>query len=249
MSTHTSMGQGDIETRGQMRSVAPAWHTIVLILLICAPLIQTVIAEDSQLGQAVRTPDAVQLYIIGAVVQIVFFLFAWWGIRLRKLSIQSVTGRAWTSWRELLRDAGFALLFWGAWYGVLLAFKIGLAKAGIQNTGASGMVYPHGALEIALWIPNAALAGFIEEFVFRGYLMRQFASWTRSTAAGLLLQALLFGVAHAYLLGTRQIILITASGILVGLFVLWRGNLRSAMVFHAWADIFGAAIVRGLPFQ
>jgi hypothetical protein len=31
---------------------------------------------------------------------------------------------------------------------------------------------------------------------------------------------------------------ITAIGILDGIFVAWRGNLRAAMISHAWADVF-----------
>jgi CAAX protease family protein len=111
------------------------------------------------------------------------------------------------------------------------------------------MIFPHGAVQVALVIFNAFLSGIVEEVVFRGYLLAQFTAWTRSAAAGVLMQGVLFGVAHGFYLGTRQVLLISASGILVGLFVLWRRNLRPAMVFHAWADIFGAVIVRGLPYQ
>lgn len=99
------------------------------------------------------------------------------------------------------------------------------------------------------WIVSAISAGIVEEVIFRGYLMKQLAFLSRSTGVGLVLQAVLFGVAHGFYLGMRQVILIAVSGILIGVFALWRKNLRSAMVFHAWADIFGAILVRGLPFQ
>jgi membrane protease YdiL (CAAX protease family) len=233
----------------KMQSVAPAWHTLALVLLILLPLIQAVVTERTKHGQSSNPPSTVQLYILGAVVQIIFFAFAWWGIRLGNNSVQSLIGSRWTSWWHLGRDLISALLFWSVWYLLLSALKLALSRAGIQNSGTSGMVFPNRALELALWIPNAALAGFVEEFVFRGYLMKQFTAWTRSTAAGVVLQATLFGIAHAYLLGRRQVIVITASGLLVGMFVLWRGNLRAAMIFHGWADVFGAVIVRGLPFQ
>ena len=231
------------------QQVAPVWHTFLLVALLLAPTIQASLVEARHAGAVAKPQPAVQLYIIGAIAQCVLFVFAWWGIRLRKIQMSALIGKRWTSWREFARDVGFALLFWGAWYGGLSILKLGLSMAGIENAGAGGMVYPDGPLQIALWLPNALLAGFVEEFVFRGYLMKQFASCTRSAAAGLVLQSILFGVAHAYLLGLRQVILISVSGILIGRFALWRGNLRSAMIFHGWADIFGAAIVWGLPFQ
>lgn len=94
----------------------------------------------------------------------------------------------------------------------------------------------------------AASSGFSEEITFRGYFLRQFSGWTGSTTLAILLQGILFGVGHAYL-GTRQVVLIVTSGVLLGIFAAWMRNLRPLMVTHAWADVFGGLIVRGLPFK
>ena len=78
--------------------------------------------------------------------------------------------------------------------------------------------------------------------------MKQFAVWTGSVLAGMLLQAVLFGAAHP-LLGWKQMIVICVSGVLFALLALWRKSLRPGMVAHAWADIFGGMIVKGLPYK
>ena len=237
------------QNRGKYESVAPVWHTALMILLVMGPLIQAKLLEIQHPGVAMQSPPAVQLYVIGAIVECIFFFFAWWGVRLRGLHLGALIGRRWSDWRGFARDAGLALLFWGVWYGILSLVKVGLAALGVSNTQAAGMVYPSGPPQVALWIPNAILAGIAEETVFRGYLMKQFSAWTHSAPVGLVLQALLFGICHGYLLGYRQMFVITASGVLIGAFTLWRRSILPAVVFHSWADLFGAVIVRGLPFQ
>lgn len=51
---------------------------------------------------------------------------------------------------------------------------------------------------MSLWIVMALSAGFCEELIFRGYLQRQISDLTDSAVAAVLLQALLFGLAHGY---------------------------------------------------
>jgi membrane protease YdiL (CAAX protease family) len=94
----------------------------------------------------------------------------------------------------------------------------------------------------------AATSGFCEEFVFRGYFLKQFSAWTASVPIGVTLQAVLFGAAHP-LLGAKQMIVIIVSGVLFGVLALWRNSLRPGMVAHAWADIFGGIILHGLPYK
>jgi len=50
-------------------------------------------------------------------------------------------------------------------------------------------------------------------------------------------------------LGLTQMVVICVSGILFGLLALWRNSLRPGMLAHAWADIFGGILVKGLPYK
>src|SRR4029077_10738056 len=94
-----------------------------------------------------------------------------------------------------------------------------------------------------LWIVVSISAGICEEIVFRGYFQHQFAAYTRSMGAAVLLQGLVFGVGHSYQ-GLKQVILICVLGILYGWFAAWRRNLRSNMMVHAWTDIWNGWLSR-----
>jgi CAAX protease family protein len=131
--------------------------------------------------------------------------------------------------------------------GVLagLSYALGLASAAQveQAKKQLGALLPQNGLELGLWIALSATAGFCEEIMFRGYLQKQFQALTRSTAAAVVLQALVFGVAHAYQ-GGRRIILIAVYGALFGVLAVWRKSLRPGMFGHMMQDSFS-----GLAFR
>lgn len=226
------------------QSIAPVWHTILLLLLVFAPLLQGLAA-----GPAARPPAPIPFYLASSVVLSLWFAFAWWGLRLRNITLRELIGQRWATFAAFSRDVRVAAVFWVFWYAILSALKPALTLMGAGNSSSPGMVYPHDGSEVVVWIVNAVIAGFVEEFVFRGYFMRQFTAWTGSRGIGLALQACIFGTCHGYLLDLRQMVIITVSGALIGIVALRRKSLQPGMIFHAWADIFGAAIVRGLPFR
>jgi uncharacterized protein len=86
-----------------------------------------------------------------------------------------------------------------------------------------------------LWIALSVSAGICEEAIFRGYLQRQFAAFTRSAPAGIILSAIAFGAGHAYQ-GSRMTVLIALYGLMFGLLAHWRGSVRPGMIAHAWQD-------------
>ena len=57
---------------------------------------------------------------------------------------------------------------------------------------------PQNTVEIVLWIFVSITAGICEEFTFRGYLQMQLSGLLKNATAGLVLQGIVFGVAHAY---------------------------------------------------
>ena len=93
-------------------------------------------------------------------------------------------------------------------------------------------------MNTSIVIALSASAGFCEEIVYRGYLQRQLRAFTGSRVLSVGGQALVFGVGHAYQ-GWKNVVVIAVLGALYGLLVLWRKNLRSSMLAHAWSDIYG----------
>lgn len=220
--------------------IAPIWHTWILIAIVFA----------LGLGGAASGPlsshRALPSYVIAIVFEWLLFAFVWWGIRLRKYPLSALISRGRVSWPQ--RDLVFGIAIWIVWYVIESLVALGLAHSRITNAGARGAIFPHGALEIAVWVVMAASSGFSEELAFRGYLLQQFSRWSGNAITAVILQALLFGIGHAYL-GMRQAVLIMISGVVLGLFAAWFRNIRPLMVTHAWADIFGGILVHGLPFK
>ena len=222
------------------RAIAPAWHTCVLVAIQIL-----LVAGEMRGSHPAPPPPAVPFYLGAMAFEAFLFAWVWWGLRLRGHSLAVLVARARPAapGRDVL--AGIAI--WIVWYVAESLLALALSACGLTNAGAAGTAFPHGTVQSVLWIVLAAISGVSEELAFRGYLLRQFSAWTGSTNLGIVLQALLFGLGHFYL-GFRQVVLITVSGALLGIFAVRLRNLRPIMVTHAWADIFGGLILRGLPY-
>jgi hypothetical protein len=99
------------------------------------------------------------------------------------------------------------------------------------------MLAPSNFPEMIVWIILSVTAGFCEEFIFRGYLQKQFHAITGSDAAAVAMQAVCFGIAHSYQ-GVRSMVTITLYGALFGMLALYRNSLRPGMIQHAMQDSF-----------
>jgi len=91
-------------------------------------------------------------------------------------------------------------------------------------------------MELIIFSLVALSAGFCEELVFRGYLMRQLSAMTKSRTAGLLLQSVVFGLGHGYQ-GVARMAIIAVEGCMLGLLARWRRSLRPGMIAHGLQDM------------
>jgi membrane protease YdiL (CAAX protease family) len=100
---------------------------------------------------------------------------------------------------------------------------------------------PQTATEQLVWIAVAVSVGFAEEVVYRGYLLAQLSAFTGSTAAGVVLQATLFGLAHSDQ-GVSAAIRIAIYGIGFAVVALARRSLLPGIVSHAAIDIVSGVV-------
>jgi membrane protease YdiL (CAAX protease family) len=110
------------------------------------------------------------------------------------------------------------------------------------------MLAPSSVPEMIMWVILAATAGFCEEFIFRGYLQKQFRAITGSDVAAVAMQAVCFGIAHSYQ-GVKSMVTITVYGALFGILAIYRKSLRPGMIQHTMQDSFsglGLALLRHL---
>ncbi|MGB6133936.1 MAG: CPBP family intramembrane glutamic endopeptidase [Acidobacteriaceae bacterium] len=219
-------------------AVAPWWHTALLIVLLVAGSFASAFHSrhaDLAAHRSLR-------YAIGIGTEWCMFLVAWWGLRFRRISVARILGfrRGARAWAEDIAAAG---IFWIVSITILAVIRLILVLCH-ANLGAKTVLAlaPHSAVELLVWIGLALSAGFCEEFVFRGYFLRQFSSPLHAVWLGVLVSSLLFGIAHGYQ-GIGGMLSIAVYGAIFCVLALLRSSLRPGMIAHAWQDIFTGVVV------
>jgi len=216
--------------------VAPIWHTVLLVSIFLGVTIAGALFQrhaQSTSGVLQQHPNVVPLYL--SVIAVEWFLVygVWAGIRIRGVRLVDLIGGRWHDAKNVLIDIVLAIVVWILWVGI----QVGVSRMVPSHAKSVSMLFPQGLIEVVLWIATSLSAGFCEEVAFRGYFQKQFEAMTGSSAVGVILQAILFGISHDYQ-GLRAIIMIILFGFLYGILALWRKSLRPGMILHAWSDIY-----------
>jgi len=215
--------------------VAPAWHTVVVVVLMLG---------ISFMGSRTRSFPGVSAYghIVGyllvMVVEWVTVAFIWFGIRRRGIAMSELVGGKWARPRAVLLDVAIAIGF--LIIAALILNGIQYLLKAVQNPAIRSM-FPHGPAEIFFYLLLVATAGFCEELIFRGYLQRQFNALTHAAAGGIVLQGLVFGASHGYQ-GWKFMLIIAVFGMMFGLLAYWRRSLRPGMIAHFLQDGLGGLL-------
>jgi membrane protease YdiL (CAAX protease family) len=247
-------------------SIAPAWHTVVLILGVLALSLSGGYRHPG--GRGVGDANRLHTYAVTAGLEVVLIGWVAFGVRLRRVPLRSLFGKASNRFRSIAIDLGIAILFW---MGSLMALAtVALMWISIEaaithkpipiETGQSGktsvprlpqdqaaravvQLAPSNGKEMVSWLLLCVLVGIAEELVFRGYLQQQFTAWTRGVAAGgVVLSAMMFGAAHGYE-GARAMFLLAVFGAFFSLLALFRRNLRAGIFAHSWHDAIAGLMV------
>ena len=181
------------------------------------------------------------LYGILIVMEWLLFYGVWRGLKAHGTPLSAVFGESFRTLRGRIVTLVGGVAALPVIGFVTFAVRQGLVRAGVGVEADSARVLaamvPHGLAESFLWVALSITAGVCEEFVYRGYLMRQFSAWLGAPVPGLLLSALVFGLGHGYQ-GPWQVILITlAYGIPLGALALLARGLGPGIVAHALNDL------------
>jgi membrane protease YdiL (CAAX protease family) len=209
--------------------VAPRWHTAVTVLILLG--ISALSARTHGLPVS-RTHGHVAGYLTAIAVEWAMAGFVWFGLRLRHFRLLDLIGTRWAHWTAALRDLGIAAGFLFV-SNIILGLLARLLSA--KPNSAVRALLPHGTPQIVAFVLLAASAGFCEEIICRGYLQRQFTVLTRSSAAGIVIQGVIFGAAHGYQ-GLKYMLIISVFGCLFGILAYWRRSLLPGMVAHFLQD-------------
>jgi membrane protease YdiL (CAAX protease family) len=178
---------------------------------------------------------AIQIYLTVAAMDWALLYYCWAGVHRSGGNLETLSGGRWTSWKALAIDLAIALPFWVLWEGAAYGvhWLLGASSAKTVNS-----LLPTTPLEIIIWVGVSITAGICEELAFRGFLQRQLHAFTGNLSLAVLAQGLVFGLFHAYQ-GWKNVVVITLLGVLFGALAAWRRNLRTNVIVHAWADIWG----------
>jgi len=216
--------------------VAPVWHTVLLVSIFLGITIAGALFQrhaQSSSGALQQHPNVVPLYLSLIAVEWLLVYGVWAGIRSRGVRLVDLIGGRWHSAKDILIDIVLAVVVWIFWLGV----QAGVSRMIPSHAKSVSTLLPQNTLEVVLWIATSLSAGFCEEVAFRGYFQKQFEAMTGSSAAGVTLQAILFGISHGYQ-GLQAIVMIILFGFLFGILAFWRKSLRPGMILHAWSDIY-----------
>ncbi len=235
-----SMHAGPPETAApqNLRMLAPWWHTVLIALLLIAA---SILSSRQAHANALAAHHAAR-YIFGIGSEWTLLLLVWWGLRMRRVAFADLLQFR-PGLQAIAEDLGAAAVFWIAAIVILAAIGLLLRAVHLSAPQKTLMaIAPRTPLEMLLWVVLSLSAGFCEEFVFRGYCLRQFSSIGARLWLGVVASSLLFGISHGYE-GASGMIAITAYGALFCVLALLRRSLRPGMIAHAWHDIFTGAML------
>jgi membrane protease YdiL (CAAX protease family) len=221
--------------------IAPAWHTVILLAYIAA------IAWMSASSSPASAPAAATaslsflprpiIYATVLASEWILFGVTYWGLRLRRVPLRSILGGRWNGWGGVGRCLLLAAGCWIATFaGVGQAFDALGFRHAEEVRRVADMLLPRSPAEMALWVVVASTAGFVEEFVFRGYLQRQFGAWTGSPVAGILLSAIAFGGGHLYQ-GVASAAMIVVVGLCFSIVAHATRSIVPGMIAHGFEDL------------
>jgi membrane protease YdiL (CAAX protease family) len=153
-------------------------------------------------------------------------------------ALPDLLGRRWLGVRQLGVDLAlaFAVFTFVEAFEALLACALGAGR----NAALAGL-RPSTEAERLTWILVAVSVGFCEEVVYRGYLQRQLSALAGRPSFGIVLSALLFGVAHAEQ-GVGSAVRIAGYGLALGVLARARRSLLPGIVCHVAIDLASAFV-------
>ena len=216
--------------------LASRGHTLIFLAILAAVAAWGAASQQRFGGGAPALSPAAKwaTYVSVVAVQLLLVRLVVVGIRRNGRTLRDLLGDLSTTPRRVVTDLFLAAVLLAA--SLVLSPLLG-AALGIREDVAR-VIGPSGPAQIAAWILVCVAAGAGEELSFRGYLQGQFARMTSSMPAAVLLQAVVFAVAHSYQ-GWRPALVAGAYGLAFGALAAARKSLRPGILAHTLVDVVG----------
>ena len=216
--------------------LAPRWHTAALIALMVAVAVTgTILARG---GSPLPAPSA-RSRVLGAYLPLLLvnggLTFYVCRVGRARNALRSLLGRGWDSVGRAWTDLAFASAAW-------LVIEVAEAAFATWHDTAAPAVLPHTVAERAIWVLVAMTVGFCEEVVYRGYLQTQLTAISHRASVAVVLQALLFGMAHGEQ-GLAVALRFALYGVMLGALARWRQSLIPGIACHVGVDVASGLLV------
>jgi uncharacterized protein len=217
--------------------IAPWWHTLLVMVALAIGSVASGYQHGLPNANVPGISPRLSSYFTVLVQEWFMVLLIWMALRRRGISISSLVSGRWQTLGAFLRDLGLAVGF-----VVVAVLLLGILPylLGVKEDSNVANITPKTGFELVVWLGMSATGGFCEELVFRGYLTRQFGAWAGSRLFAVVLQGVVFGLAHGYY--SKGMVLIIVHGWLLGLLADWRKSLRPGMLAHGLQDVLGGVV-------
>lgn len=132
-------------------------------------------------------------------------------------------------------------ILWGLVLFLPIMYATNLLSGVLHGAGLSAptklpaFLVAKGHAGLLLAVVLVIVVAFVEETIFRGYLIRRFKTATRHPWAAVLFSSLVFSLGHGYE-GMSGVISIFCLGAVLAVIYLWRKSLVAPMVIHFCID-------------
>ena len=233
----TRREDGITSTDTASEPIAPWWHTVLVLFPLALGSVASWYQHGLPNAHLPGLSPRLSSYITVLAQEWCGFLLIWLALKWRGSSTGSLVSGRWQTLGSFFRDLGLAVGFL-----VLVVPLVGISAylLGPRDANDVANFAPKTVFELVLWLGLAATAGFCEELIFRGYLTQQFRVWSGSALLAVVLQGVLFGLAHGYY--GKVMVAIMLQGWLLGLLAYWRKSLRPGMLAHGLQDAIGGIV-------
>lgn len=212
---------------------------VLVVVLFSFPLVLRWTGAVSAAQISPQSPQHTQSFLKLCLVLTAFlwvcFAIALAGIlRKGKITWQELVGARWNRWQDAALDLGIACatLVVMAVIGNLSNMILGPLE---HDSIAFRSMVAQNTIEALAFLGPALTAGFVEEFVFRGYIQRQCQALCGSTILASALQVIIFTQGHFYQ-GWVRLVPVLLIGVLLTAVALWRKSLVPGMIAHGFGD-------------
>jgi len=212
----------------------------IFLLLIIPTMVLSYFVTQQRGGDGTGFSILAVATIIRDLALVALILFFLWR------NGESTERIGWTA-RHLWADIGLGLILFVPVFFIASLLGALLERLGLSGPapGAMDALMPHTPGQFALAIALVIVVAISEEFIFRGYLIRRFASSAGSLALGVIIATVIFAFGHGYE-GSAGVITVGFIGLVFALIYVWRGSLVAPVVMHFLQNFIGIVV---LPYM